>query len=186
MELLARVANPLVVVALICAAAAGGLVHLKTAGTSYLEALRVFAARAPALFRAIAALAYAHYAEDRATYHVSAELSDWVNLAGLRDADLPALLENNPVREMLHVEASLEEDQPGPDRFRIFGDERALLGDGPRCGHGERRRDERGADRILQQLPHGQLNRRARRAHRRSSSGTAPSGSAASGSSGSG
>jgi hypothetical protein len=84
-------------------AAAGGLVHLKTAGTSYLEALRVFAAREPSLFRAMAALAHERYSEDRATYHVSAELSDWIDVAGLRDADLPALLDNNPVREMLHV-----------------------------------------------------------------------------------
>jgi hypothetical protein len=84
-------------------AAAGGLVHLKTAGTSYLEALRVFAASEPKLFRQTAALAYARYETDRASYHVSAELSDWVDVAGLPDAELPALLENNPVREMLHV-----------------------------------------------------------------------------------
>ena len=84
-------------------AATGGMVHLKTAGTSYLEALRVFAALEPGLFREIAALAYDRYPEDRATYHVSAELSDWVDLAGLNDTELPGLLENNPVREILHV-----------------------------------------------------------------------------------
>ena len=84
-------------------AATGGVVHLKTAGTSYLEALRVLAAREPKLFRDIAGLAYERYPTDRATYHVSAELSDWVDLARLGEGELPGLLENNPVREILHV-----------------------------------------------------------------------------------
>jgi tagaturonate epimerase len=84
-------------------AATDGVVHLKTAGTSYLEALRVFAACEPKLFRDIAALAYERYGADRATYHVSAELSDWVDPLTLNEADLPGLLDNNPVREILHV-----------------------------------------------------------------------------------
>jgi hypothetical protein len=84
-------------------AAADRSVHLKTAGTSYLEALRVLAGREPRLFRDIAGLAYERYDTDRASYHVSAELSDWVDLSRLADADLPALLENAPVREILHV-----------------------------------------------------------------------------------
>jgi hypothetical protein len=84
-------------------AATEGVVHLKTAGTSYLEALRVFAALEPKLFRDIAALAYERYPADRATYHVSAEQSDWINPARLADEELAGLLENNPVREILHV-----------------------------------------------------------------------------------
>ncbi|MCD4686991.1 MAG: tagaturonate epimerase family protein, partial [Anaerolineae bacterium] len=54
---------------------AGGAVHLKTAGTSYLEALRVWAEVDPAMFRVILDFARARYPEDRATYHVSAQLS---------------------------------------------------------------------------------------------------------------
>ncbi|MCC6190666.1 MAG: hypothetical protein IT318_16675 [Anaerolineales bacterium] len=80
-----------------------GRVHLKTAGTSYLEALRVLAAHAPRLFREIAALAAERYLADRATYHVSAELSDWVDLAAWPDAALPELLEHPMRREILHV-----------------------------------------------------------------------------------
>ena len=49
--------------------------HLKTAGTSYLEALRAVAKSDPTLFREILTLARARYSEDRASYHVSADVT---------------------------------------------------------------------------------------------------------------
>ncbi len=54
------------------ARATAGLFHVKTAGTSYMEALRVVAKCAPEVFRQIVALARQHYDVDKATYHVSA------------------------------------------------------------------------------------------------------------------
>ena len=51
-----------------------GRFHVKTAGTSYLEALRVVARHEPILFRRILEFARARYDTDRATYHVSATL----------------------------------------------------------------------------------------------------------------
>jgi hypothetical protein len=84
-------------------AATGGQAHLKTAGTSYLEALRVVAACEPRLFREMAALSAERYPADRATYHVSAELSDWPDLGALPDEALPGLLEHAMQREILHV-----------------------------------------------------------------------------------
>jgi len=51
-----------------------GRFHVKTAGTSYLEALRVACRHAPALFRTIVEFARSRYDADRATYHVSATL----------------------------------------------------------------------------------------------------------------
>lgn len=53
-----------------------GRFHVKTAGTSYLEALRVVARVDPPFFRDIVTRARARYQEDRATYHVSASLAD--------------------------------------------------------------------------------------------------------------
>jgi len=85
------------------AAATGGLVHLKTAGTSYLEALRVVAGIAPDCFRQIAALARERYAEDRQTYHVSARLDRMPDPARLSDHALPALLDQFDARQILHV-----------------------------------------------------------------------------------
>jgi hypothetical protein len=52
-----------------------GRFHVKTAGTSYLEALRVVAHHEPDLFRRIINFARARYDTDRATYHVSATLA---------------------------------------------------------------------------------------------------------------
>ncbi len=80
-----------------------GLVHLKTAGTSYLEALRAVARVAPASFREIMAYAIERYPEDRATYHVSAKLRKVPALEAVPDADLPALLDQFDARQVLHV-----------------------------------------------------------------------------------
>src|SRR5262249_10178637 len=54
------------------ATATNGLFHVKTAGTSYMEGLRVVAMCQPALFREIVDFGRARYDADKATYHVSA------------------------------------------------------------------------------------------------------------------
>jgi len=51
-----------------------GLFHVKTAGTSYLEALRVASRHDEAMFRRIIDFARQRYEKDKATYHVSATL----------------------------------------------------------------------------------------------------------------
>ena len=56
------------------ARATKGRFHVKTAGTSYLEALRVVALRDEPLFRQIITFARDRYETDKATYHVSATL----------------------------------------------------------------------------------------------------------------
>jgi hypothetical protein len=56
------------------ARASQGRFHVKTAGTSYLEALRVVARSEERLFREIVGFARERYDTDKATYHVSATL----------------------------------------------------------------------------------------------------------------
>ena len=87
----------------IAARVAGDLIHLKTAGTSYLEALRAIARLNPTLFRQIVALAIDRYPVDRASYHVSASLERMPDPAKWPDERLPELLENFDAREVLHV-----------------------------------------------------------------------------------
>ncbi|MEX2381180.1 MAG: tagaturonate epimerase family protein [Opitutales bacterium] len=58
------------------ARATKGRFHVKTAGTSYLEALRVAAIKNGDLFFRIVELSRAHYEQDKATYHVHATLDD--------------------------------------------------------------------------------------------------------------
>jgi hypothetical protein len=82
---------------------AGGLVHLKTAGTSYLEALRAWAVVDPAGFREVLDFSRERYETDRATYHVSAELAKVPAARELTDAALPDLLNQFDARQVLHV-----------------------------------------------------------------------------------
>ena len=76
----------------------GERIHVKTAGTSYLEALRVLAEHEPDLFLKIYSLGRERYETERRTYHVSARLE---LLPG--DGDLPSLLDDFHAREILHV-----------------------------------------------------------------------------------
>jgi len=87
----------------IAARLAGELVHLKTAGTSYLEALRAIASVAPGLFREILAFAVERYPDDRASYHVSADLARVRPPEGLSDHELQSTLDQFDAREVLHV-----------------------------------------------------------------------------------
>jgi hypothetical protein len=90
-----------------------GLVHLKTAGTSYLEALRAISQADPGLFREILAFARERYDADRATYHVSAQLAHVPVPDELRDEALPGLLEQFDARQVLHVTFGSVLDQFG-------------------------------------------------------------------------
>ena len=76
----------------------GEHIHVKTAGTSYLEALRVLAQYEPDLFLKIYSLGRDCYEADRRTYHVSAKL----DMLPMED-DLSSLLNDFHAREMLHV-----------------------------------------------------------------------------------
>ena len=87
----------------IAARVGGKLVHLKTAGTSYLEALRAIARLNPTLFRDIASFAAARYPTDRASYHVSAEVAKMPTPASVPDTQLTTLLDSFDSREILHV-----------------------------------------------------------------------------------
>ena len=87
----------------IAAAHARGLVHLKTAGTSYLEALRTAAQLDAQFFRQLYGFARERYEADRESYHVSASLDRAADPAAVADADLIALLDDFHAREILHV-----------------------------------------------------------------------------------
>lgn len=82
---------------------AGRLIHLKTSGTSYVEALRVIAHIDPDLFREILAFARERYPEDRKGYHVSAEVERVPAPDELEDEELPGVLDTFDGREVLHV-----------------------------------------------------------------------------------
>ena len=81
----------------------GGRTHVKTAGTSYLEALRVIADVDPEFFRAILGLAHDRYQHDRKSYFLDCR-PEKVPIEGqLSDGELPGLLEQFDARQLLHV-----------------------------------------------------------------------------------
>lgn len=75
-------------------------VHVKTAGTSWVEALRVIARHKPVLFRQILELAVEGYPQNRASYHVSGQVD---RIPQVTDDGLPDLLDQFDAREVLHV-----------------------------------------------------------------------------------
>jgi len=105
-----------------------GMVHLKTAGTSYLEALRTVGTLAPDLLRAIYVFARERYETDRASYHVSARLDRAPAPASLSDHDLPALVEQFDAREILHVTfGSVLTEQTTSGERRFYDDLMGVL-----------------------------------------------------------
>jgi hypothetical protein len=102
----------------ILAEATGGAFHLKTSGTSYLEALGVISSREPDLFRRICAVAARSFAADRASYFVSPPVGVLEPVASLPDSELPAVLRADAERQVLHV---------------TYGSVLAELGDGLRA-----------------------------------------------------
>jgi len=98
-----------------------GLVHLKTAGTSYLEALHTIAALDPDFFREIYAFARERFETDRASYHVSAQLERAPLPHDVTDADLPALLNQFDAREILHhTFGSVLTERAADGRWRFY------------------------------------------------------------------
>ena len=88
----------------------GERIHVKTAGTSYLEALRVLAKHEPGLFLKIYSLGRERFETDRCTYHVSGKLQMLPAVKGGQrtpeqpeESDLPSLLDDFHARQVLHV-----------------------------------------------------------------------------------
>jgi hypothetical protein len=96
----------------------GGMVHLKTAGTSYLSAVRAIAVIDPPLFRAILDFARERYETDKATYHVSGNLSKVPTANDVKDGDLAPLVDEFNARQVLHVTFGSVLTVDGGQRFR--------------------------------------------------------------------
>jgi hypothetical protein len=80
-----------------------GYTHVKTAGTSYLEALRVVASTNEDLFRRILDFARENYNEQKKTYHVSADLNKVKESKEYSKEELADLLNRDDARQVFHV-----------------------------------------------------------------------------------
>lgn len=83
-------------------AAAGGPLHVKTSGTSYLEALRIVAQVEPSTFRSLADVAARCFEHDRRSYALEPDAAV-PDLSRLADEELPGVLDVPGPRQALHV-----------------------------------------------------------------------------------
>lgn len=87
----------------LASSAIGPLVHLKTSGTSYLEALGIAAKFAPTLFREIYAVSREAYKGARASYQVSARIENTPDPFKVPEEELLSLVTSSDSRQILHV-----------------------------------------------------------------------------------
>ena len=101
----------------------GDALHVKTAGTSYLEALRVVARTDLGLFEAITRYCHARFEEDRQSYHLSTTLKEVNGLRGVPPGDEERrYLDERVGRQLLHVTFGSVLTQGRDDRGRPFKD----------------------------------------------------------------
>ncbi len=81
----------------------GMRLHLKTAGTSWLEAVRVIAAHDPVLYRKMHKKALASFNDMLKLYHITADITRIGDIDRMADSELPALMEMAEARQLLHI-----------------------------------------------------------------------------------
>nr|WP_319776576.1 tagaturonate epimerase family protein [uncultured Sphaerochaeta sp.] len=80
-----------------------GSFHVKTAGTNWLEAVRLVAQKDPALYRRMHAHATNRFGDAKAFYHVTTDIGKIQELESMRDEDLPSYLNDDNARQLLHI-----------------------------------------------------------------------------------
>lgn len=112
-----------------------GSFHIKTSGTSWVEAVRVIAMCDAALFRRMAAFSRLHFDEACAYYHVSASPDRMPPMDSIPDTEMPALLDAVDVRQVMHITYGFllqAKDEQGrymfrDDIYRTLRSNKALL-----------------------------------------------------------
>jgi hypothetical protein len=105
------------------AEATQGVVHLKTAGTSWAEALRVIAHRDADLMRSILALALDSFEANRKSYHLSCDPSRIPTRPS--DDEVARLLDVVDSRQVLHVGYGAILDEFGPRLYQVWNEHEA-------------------------------------------------------------
>lgn len=99
----------------------GGFFHIKTAGTSWLEAVKTIAECQPELYREIHHFALQCFNEDRFSYHLSTNLQKIPDIAELKDEELIDLFSDNNSRQLIHITYGSilrAKDKTGQYKFR--------------------------------------------------------------------
>jgi len=100
----------------------GGRFHLKTAGTNWLEAVRVIAQYAPQLYRELHIFALENLHEAKKYYHITEDTANIADINSLSDAELPCYLEQIDARRVLHITYGLILMAKNADGTPLFRD----------------------------------------------------------------
>jgi hypothetical protein len=95
--------------------------HIKTAGTSWLEAVRLITAKNPDLYRRMHKFALLHFQEATKYYHVTTNLNKVPDINKMSDGELPSLMELDDTRQLLHITYGLilqAKNEDGTSMFR--------------------------------------------------------------------
>ena len=80
-----------------------GRYHIKTAGTFWLEAMKILAAREPGLYRRLHEAALERFDKATSYYVVTTNLGNVPSLDSLQDRELPSLFDNPDARQLIHI-----------------------------------------------------------------------------------
>ncbi|MDR2393795.1 MAG: tagaturonate epimerase family protein [Treponema sp.] len=99
-----------------------GVFHVKTAGTTWLEAIRVVALVDPRLYREVHHYARSVFEEAAAYYHVTPNLNQIPEVDTLTDAEVPGLLDHPDARQLIHITYGLILNKKNLDGSYTFKD----------------------------------------------------------------
>ena len=80
-----------------------GLCHIKTAGTSWLEEVKVVAMMEPEFYREIHRFALENFEKDRASYNLTTDLSRIPEIDTISNDELINLFKQNDSRQLIHI-----------------------------------------------------------------------------------
>ena len=80
-----------------------GRFHVKTAGTNWLEAMKLVAIVDPKLYREVHAFALSKFEEVTKYYHVTTDISRIPDVSTLDDKALVKLFDHNDARQLIHI-----------------------------------------------------------------------------------
>lgn len=101
----------------------GGLFHVKTAGTSWLEAVRTVAEAEPSLYRKMHRYALEYFEEATRYYHVTTDLALLRPLESVNKSELPDYMNEENARQLMHITYGLLLQAGGSGGKYLFRDE---------------------------------------------------------------
>jgi len=98
-----------------------GNFHVKTSGTSWLEALHLITECDPSLFRNIYSLSFKSFDENKKDYHIILKISELPkSIREVEDPELGKLLSDSNIRQCLHISYGTILDKLGREVYKVL------------------------------------------------------------------